>query len=81
MTLRRVVSKNHRTTAVQVTAELNIHLEDHFQKTVQCKLHKSNTHGKATNCKPLITENNALMRKQWCHNHKTWTSRQLETSA
>jgi hypothetical protein len=27
-TLRRIVSKNHRTTAAQVTAELNIHLED-----------------------------------------------------
>jgi hypothetical protein len=26
--LRRTVSKNHRTTAAQVTAELNIHLED-----------------------------------------------------
>jgi hypothetical protein len=24
--------------------------------------------------KPLITESNAQMRKQWCHNHKTWTS-------
>jgi hypothetical protein len=27
-TLRRIVSKNHRTTAAQVTAELNIYLED-----------------------------------------------------
>jgi hypothetical protein len=27
-TLRRIASKNHRTTVVQVTAELNIHLED-----------------------------------------------------
>jgi hypothetical protein len=27
-TLRRIVSKNHRTTAAQVRAELNIHLED-----------------------------------------------------
>jgi hypothetical protein len=26
--LRRIVLKNHRTTAAQVTAELNIHLED-----------------------------------------------------
>jgi hypothetical protein len=26
--LRRIVSKNHRRTAAQVTAELNIHLED-----------------------------------------------------
>jgi transposase len=27
-TLRRIVSKNHKTTAAQVIAELNIHLED-----------------------------------------------------
>jgi transposase len=27
-TLKRTVSKNHRTTAAQVTTELNIHLED-----------------------------------------------------
>jgi hypothetical protein len=27
-TLRRIVPKNHRTTAAQVTAEINIHLED-----------------------------------------------------
>jgi hypothetical protein len=27
-TLRRIVLKNHRTTAAQVTAELNIQLED-----------------------------------------------------
>jgi hypothetical protein len=27
-TLRRIAFKNHRTTAAQVTAELNIHLED-----------------------------------------------------
>jgi hypothetical protein len=26
--LRRIVSKNHTTTAAQVTADLNIHLED-----------------------------------------------------
>jgi transposase len=27
-TMRRIVSKNHSTTAAQVTAEVNIHLED-----------------------------------------------------
>jgi hypothetical protein len=27
-TLRRIVSKNHTTTAAQVTAKLNIHIED-----------------------------------------------------
>jgi predicted HTH transcriptional regulator len=28
----RIVSKNHTTTAAQITAELNIHPEDHFHK-------------------------------------------------
>jgi hypothetical protein len=41
-TWRRIVSKNHRTTGAQVTAELNIHLEDPVStKTVWCELHKS----------------------------------------
>jgi hypothetical protein len=31
-TLRRTASKNHRTTAAQVTVELNIHIEHHFHK-------------------------------------------------
>jgi hypothetical protein len=31
-TLKRIVSENHRTAAAQVTAELNIHLEDSVSK-------------------------------------------------
>jgi len=31
-TLKRFVSINYRTAAAKVTAELNIHLEDHFNK-------------------------------------------------
>jgi hypothetical protein len=73
--LRRPVSKNHRTTAAQVTAELNIHLEDPVStKTAQHELHKPNIHGWAAVAKPLITESNAQLCKQWCHDHKTWTS-------
>ena len=30
--LKRIVSINHRNTAAKVTAELNIHLEDHFHR-------------------------------------------------
>jgi len=30
--LKRIVSINYRTAAAKVTAELNIHLEDHFNK-------------------------------------------------
>jgi hypothetical protein len=59
-TWRRIVSKNHRTTAAQGTVELNIHLEDFVStKTVRCELHKFNIHGRAANAKPLISENNA----------------------
>jgi hypothetical protein len=54
------ISKNHRTTAAQVTAELNIHLEDPVStKTAPRELHKSNIHGRAATAKPLITESNA----------------------
>jgi hypothetical protein len=74
-TLRRIVSKYHRTAAAQVTAELNIHLEDPVStKTVQHELYKSNIHGRTAVTKTLITESNAEMCKQLCHNHKTWTS-------
>jgi hypothetical protein len=63
-TLRRIVLKNHRPTAAQVTAELNIHLEDPVStKTVQHEIHKSNIHSRAATAKPLITESNAQMRK------------------
>jgi hypothetical protein len=74
-TLRRIVSKNERNTAAQVTAELNIHLEDLVStRTVRYKLHKSNIHGRAAIAEPLITENNAQMCKRWCHDHRTWSS-------
>jgi hypothetical protein len=74
LTLRRIVSKNH-TTAAQVTAELNIHLENPVStKTVQCELHKSNIHSRAATAKTLIIKSNAQMCKQWCHDHKTLTS-------
>jgi hypothetical protein len=70
----RIVSKNNIITA-QVTAELNIHLEDPVStKTVRHELHKSNIHDRAAIAKPPITERNAQMCKRWCHDHKTWTS-------
>jgi hypothetical protein len=60
LTLRRTVSKNCRTTAAQVTAELNIHLEELVStKTVRRELHKSNIHGRVAIAKPLFTESNA----------------------
>jgi anion-transporting ArsA/GET3 family ATPase len=74
-TLRRIVSKNHRSTAAQVTAKVNSHLEEPVStKTVRRELHKSNVRSRAAITKLLITKSNAQTRKQWCHEHKTWTS-------
>jgi hypothetical protein len=65
-------SRNDRTTTAQVTAGLNILLEDPVStKTVRCEIHKSNIHGRAAIAKPLINESNTQMRKRWCHDHKT----------
>jgi hypothetical protein len=48
--------KDHKTTAAQVTAELNIHLEDPVStKNVQRELHKSNIYGRAAIAKYPIT--------------------------
>jgi hypothetical protein len=61
---RSTVSKNHRTTGAQVTAEVNIHFEDPVsRKTVLCELHKSNIHSMAAIAKPLISESNDQMHK------------------
>jgi hypothetical protein len=62
-TLRRTVSK---------ITELNIHWRPFSTKTVWCKHNKYNINGRAAIAKPLITESNAQMCEQWCHNHKTW---------
>jgi transposase len=61
-TLRRIVPKNHRTTAAQATAELSMHLEDPLStKSVRRELHKSSIHGRAAIAKTLITESNTQM--------------------
>jgi hypothetical protein len=53
------------------SAELNIRLEDPVStKSVQRELHKCNIYDRAAIAKPLITESNAQMCKQWCHDHK-----------
>jgi hypothetical protein len=66
-TLKRIVSKNDRTSVAKVTAELSIHLAG----PVRRELHKSNIHGRTAIVKPLITENNAKRRKVWCDDKKT----------
>ena len=54
-TWKRTVSKNHRTAAAKVTAELNIRLKALFpQKTVRRELHKSNIHSRAAIAKPVM---------------------------
>ena len=58
--MKKIVSKNHRTAAAKVTAELIIHLEGALTtKTLRRELDKSTIHGRAASDKPLITENNA----------------------
>ena len=70
------MSKNKRTTAAKMAAELNSHLSWRPISThsVWWELHKSNIHDRAGIAKPLITENKAKMWKIWCDYHKTWTS-------
>jgi hypothetical protein len=72
-TLRRIISKNHRTTAAQVTGQQNwIFILK--TKTVRRELHKSSFQGRISIAKSLITESKTQMRKRWRHDHKTWTS-------
>jgi hypothetical protein len=58
-----------------VTAELTIRLEDTVStKTSRHELHKPNIHDRAATAKPLTTERNSKMCKQWCHDHQIRTS-------
>jgi transposase len=58
------VSKNHRSTAAKVTAELNIHLEGPVStKTTRRELQRSSIHGRVAIAEPLITQNNAKSEK------------------
>jgi len=72
--MKMTVSKNHRTTASNVQAELNIHFEDPVStKTVHQQLHKFTIHSTAATPTPLINEN-TKSRKRQCDDHNTWTS-------
>jgi hypothetical protein len=73
--LKRNVSKNYRTAAEKVTAELNIHREDPASTKTDCReLLKSKIHVGASIAKSLIIEYSAKRRKRWCGDHKTWKS-------
>lgn len=76
-TLRRIVVRNKKTTAAKVTAELNATLTNPVStKTVRRELHKQGISGRAAIPKPLITDRNAKIRREWCHVHKTWSLEQ-----
>uniref|UniRef100_A0AAR2L2L6 Transposase Tc1-like domain-containing protein n=1 Tax=Pygocentrus nattereri TaxID=42514 RepID=A0AAR2L2L6_PYGNA len=71
--LTGIVSKKHKTTAAQITAELNVHLNSPVStKTVRRELHRVNIHGRAAIAKPLVTRANAKRRFQWCKEGKSW---------
>jgi len=64
-TLKRIVSKNYRTAAEKVRAELNVHREDLASTKTDCgELLKSKIHVGAEIAKPLIIEDNAKRRKR-----------------
>lgn len=72
--LKRIVSKNHKTTAPKVTAELNQHLANPVStKTVRRELHGAGYHGRAAIAKPFLSQINIERRKKWCNDHKNWT--------
>jgi len=72
--MKGIVSINRRSTAAEVTVEINIHFEAVATKTVWQELHKTNIHGTAAIVEPLITENSAKRWSRWCDDHKSWPS-------
>jgi hypothetical protein len=55
-TMKRNVSKYHRTTAANVQAQLNIHSEDPVSTKTAQQLHKFTIHNTVATATPLITE-------------------------
>ena len=77
--LKRIVTRKHKTTLSQITAEMNNHLQDPVStKTIQRELHSVNIHGRVAIPKPLVTPRNAVTRRRWCQEHKNWTQQQWE---
>ena len=53
---KRIMRREHRTTAAKVTAELNQHLNSSVStKTVRRELNKAGYHGRAAARKPLLS--------------------------
>lgn len=77
--LKRIVARKHKTTASQITSEMNTHLQEGVSvKTIRRELHRANIHGRAAIPKPLVTPCNARKRRNWCNGHKSWTHQQWE---
>ena len=72
--LKRIVSKNHRTTKVQGTVVLYIHLEDPVSTYGPTRASQIQHPRYSSNAKPRITEINADRRGTWSDDLKTWTS-------
>ena len=71
--LTQIVSKKHKTTAAQLTAELNVHLDSAVSsKTVCRELHRVNIHGQAAIAKSPVTRANGKRRFQRCRQRKSW---------
>uniref|UniRef100_A0A3B3RT27 Tc1-like transposase DDE domain-containing protein n=1 Tax=Paramormyrops kingsleyae TaxID=1676925 RepID=A0A3B3RT27_9TELE len=71
--LTRIVSKKHKITAAQLTAELNAHLDSPVStKTVRRELHRLNMHSQPAVGKLLITCVNAECWFQRCQQRKIW---------
>jgi len=61
-TLKRIVTRQHKTTATKVTADLNTHLSNIIlTKTVRRELHKGNIYERAAIIKLFIIENNVFL--------------------
>ncbi|GFU85069.1 transposable element Tc1 transposase [Trichonephila clavipes] len=63
--LKRIVTRNCKTTLPQITSEMNTHLLNPVSmKTIQRELHTANIYGRVAIRKPLVTGRNAAKRLQ-----------------
>ncbi|GFX53717.1 transposable element Tcb1 transposase [Trichonephila clavipes] len=77
--LKRIVTRNRKTTLPQITSEMNNHLLNPVSiKTIQRELHTANIHDRVAIRKPLVSGRNAAKRLQWCRDHLNWTQLQWE---
>ena len=69
--LRAIVTKNKKTTAAKVTAEMNVMLPNpDSTKTIRRELHKQGIAGRAAIEKTFNSDDNVRNWKKWCLSHK-----------